>query len=211
MLWSIWRKAIEFAKQNWLYFRSMFKPIGKEGCKKSEDGITTSTSLLTLFLQQRPCTTKMARYVFMLRQAIACVWMYLEETGKLTTYTQVRSKLRMTYNLGWKKCFLQPSTLVSPCKHGRNARVTRAKKTICHRLQNQKIKLTARLQIVYFLKYFLKYRKWLFKTCLSDDSFVVYTFQTRVNSLWNLWAKGHDLRIENIDEMLDEPTPRPQT
>lgn len=64
-------------------------------------GVTISTSLLALFIEQRSCTTsEVACHIFMLRQALANVWMYLDWTGKLITYTQVRSTPSMTYNFG---------------------------------------------------------------------------------------------------------------
>lgn len=64
-------------------------------------GVTISTSLLALFIEQRSCTTsEVACRIFMLRQALANVWMYLDWTGELITYTQVRSTPSMTYNFG---------------------------------------------------------------------------------------------------------------
>lgn len=55
-------------------FKEHFKAYWEgEVEKESKDGITISTSLLALFMEQRSCTTtEMACHAFMLRQAL-CV------------------------------------------------------------------------------------------------------------------------------------------
>lgn len=144
------RNAIGFAKHSWLYFRSISKLIGKEGLQKiwgwdHNFHYFVSTvyriEVMDYFGNGMPCLHAQTGHC-----------LYADVLGRDWGINHVytgEEQPSMTYSLGWKNSFLQPSTPVSPCKRGQNARVTQAKKTICHRLQNQKIKLTARLWIVY--------------------------------------------------------------
>ena len=51
---------------------------GKVEKRKSKDGITISTSLLAPFMEWSLCTTlEMTCHVFMLREALAILWMYM--------------------------------------------------------------------------------------------------------------------------------------